>query len=284
MLPNFFILGAQKAGTTSLAKYCEMHPEIFFATPRETSFFTHPHLYSKGVASLEANFFAGWDGETAVGEKTPEYLADASVPALMRDMLGDHLKFIVCLRSPAARANSGYRQNLMLLREDESFERALALEENRIAAGPAHRLTFGYRERGLYARQIRNFQQSFPHFVTTSLFLDFQDLVTRPNMVLSQICEFLGVDFMPAELPHEGVVHLGCQGLVEDEDSLHWQGRTIKNPSAQLQRFARGNEAARQAVTRLSHQEERHLNRELFRDDIRDLEFLLSRSFAHWLD
>lgn len=284
MLPNFFILGAQKAGTTTLAKYCEEHPDIFFSKPRETRFFIDPHLYSKGIAFFEANFFGAWNGETAVGEKTPEYFADPRAPILMRDMLTESLKFVVCLRSPAQRAHAGYRQSLMLLREHEGFERALALEHSRVGASPAHRLAFGYRERGLYARQVRNFQRSFPSFVETSLFLDFQDFLCDPASILRRLCEYLGVEYLPADLPHEGRGDLTSSQVVVDEGAVHWLGKKIKSPSAALQQFARDHQTACRTATRLSRSDELKLNRELFLDDIRELETLLSRRFDHWLD
>jgi predicted acyl esterase len=116
MLPNFLCIGAQKAGTTTLWLLLNQHPDVFLATPRETCFFYDDVLYGGGITSYERNFFREWNGQKAVGEKAP---------ARIKDSLGDKVKLIVTLRSPAKRAHSHFRHNYQQLWEEFSFEDAL---------------------------------------------------------------------------------------------------------------------------------------------------------------
>ena len=58
-LPNFFILGATKAGTTTLHEYLSAHPDIFLSEVKEPQFFCHEDLYKKGMDYYLDRFFAG---------------------------------------------------------------------------------------------------------------------------------------------------------------------------------------------------------------------------------
>ena len=285
MLPNFLVLGAQKAGTTTLARFFELHRSIFIPPQRETQFFIHPHLYSKGIAHYETHFFSAWSGEPVVGEKTPEYLVGQGVTSRIAAMLPHPLKFIVCLRSPAARAHAGYRQNLAMARECLSFEASLDLEPSRVARGTAYLTTFGYAARSMYAHQIRNWISAIPDFREQALFVDFDDLVERQQSVLANVAGFLGVEPLNLEAPlHEGQTSTSKCPLSVEGDAVFWRGRRVNSPSEGLVEFARKNAAARLTATPLSRAEEIALNRKLFHKDIKELEVYISRSFSHWLD
>src|SRR5574337_1635352 len=129
MLPNFLCIGAQKSGTTTLLNQLDRHPDIFMSPARETKFFLLDHLYSQGVTAYEKDFFSDWNGQKAVGEKTPEYLCDPLIPQRIDATLGKSIKFIVTFRSPAQRAYSHYRHNFQQLWENLSFPEAIAQEQ-----------------------------------------------------------------------------------------------------------------------------------------------------------
>ena len=88
MLPNFICVGTQKAGTTTLCRLLEHHPDVFISQPRETRFFFDEERFSRGLVNYEINYFNGWNGEKAVGEKTPEYLLFPEAPKRIHKIKG----------------------------------------------------------------------------------------------------------------------------------------------------------------------------------------------------
>ena len=87
------------------------------APARETGFFYNDAIFNNGLALYETAFFKEWNGQTAVGEKTPEYLPFPGTANRIRETLGPETRLIVVLRNPAQRAHSGWRHNLMMGRE-----------------------------------------------------------------------------------------------------------------------------------------------------------------------
>src|SRR5215471_11117812 len=87
-LPNFFIVGAARSGTTSLDRYLSQHPEIYITPRKETHFFAAdlfpPCFKGPGDERLNrllirdeeqyAQLFAGRTGAKAVGESSAFYL------------------------------------------------------------------------------------------------------------------------------------------------------------------------------------------------------------------
>ena len=74
MLPNFLVVGAQKAATTSLHNYLAVHPDIYLPAQKETKFFVDDERYMRGIDYYEREHFSGWKGESAVGEVDPDYM------------------------------------------------------------------------------------------------------------------------------------------------------------------------------------------------------------------
>src|SRR6188508_1581564 len=116
-LPNFFIVGAPKAGTTSLYYYLKRHPEVFMSPIKEPNFFAYEetikqNLYhkEKGVGTLEEykDLFAEANGRhKAIGEASVSYLFYPPVPERIKQMVPD-AKIIISLRNPVDRALSHY--------------------------------------------------------------------------------------------------------------------------------------------------------------------------------
>jgi len=132
--PNFFILGAPKCGTTSLANWLSEHPAIFMCKPKEPQFFNtdyHSTDRPSSVAAYEALFADADDRHLAVGEASTAYLrSEVAVPAIL-DFAPD-ARFVVCLRNPVEMAVSVYAQLLKTGRElEKSFARAWDLQESR---------------------------------------------------------------------------------------------------------------------------------------------------------
>src|SRR5947209_8592328 len=126
-LPNFLILGAQKAGTTALYAYLRWHPEITGPSFKEVSFFDRH--YARGERWYRAHFPAR--RRPFVGEASPSYLFHPLVPERVARLLPD-ARLVAILRNPVDRAFSHYQHEVSLGREPLSFEEAVAHEEERM--------------------------------------------------------------------------------------------------------------------------------------------------------
>lgn len=133
-LPNFFILGAPKCGTTALSVYLREHPQVFMCTPKEPHYFAEEFPRYRIVERWEdyAALFSGANsGHAAVGEASVFHLyAAGAVPRLLERCPGARL--IVLLRNPIELAAAMHSQ--VLLTRDEtvpSFEKAWRLCEAR---------------------------------------------------------------------------------------------------------------------------------------------------------
>jgi hypothetical protein len=107
--PNFLLLGAQKAASTSMAIQLARHPDVFLAPGKELNFFWPDAEYARGLAYYEAQF-ALWGGQKAVGEATPYLHALAAAPRVAQALPGARL--LVVLREPVARTWSAYRMQV----------------------------------------------------------------------------------------------------------------------------------------------------------------------------
>jgi hypothetical protein len=144
--PNFFIIGAAKAGTSSLYRYIAQHPEVFMSPVKEPHFFSYREraLFSKGPGDDDRvrdatpdvhsylRLFKDVKGEKAIGEASTTYLDSLDAPGRIREF-APNAKIIVMLRNPVDRAYASF----MHLRRDGvetcvAFEAALAQEETRI--------------------------------------------------------------------------------------------------------------------------------------------------------
>jgi sulfotransferase family protein len=192
MLPDFMIIGAQKAGTTSLYRYLSQHPDIAPALRKEIHFFDEH--YNKGPAWYRSFFptLAACNQHLRVtgrrlqtGEATPYYLFHPLVPERVRGLLPG-AKLIVVLRDPVSRAYSHYQHMRSRGREPLSFCEAVEQEPKR-----SHQM-FSYVSRGFYASQIREWLRFFPR--SQFLFLKSEDLHMRPVEALERAGGFLGLN------------------------------------------------------------------------------------------
>ena len=196
-LPDFLVLGAQKAGTTALYAYLRWHPGITGPSWKEVSFFDR-HWW-RGERWYRGQFPLLSRGRL-VGEASPSYLFHPLAPARARAVVPD-ARLVVVLRDPVDRAYSQYQHEVALGREPLSFEDALAAETDR-TRGEVERLIADprafshewwdhtYAERGLYAEQLERWLAVFPRdqlLVVTS-----DELGERPAETYASILSFLG--------------------------------------------------------------------------------------------
>ncbi len=173
--PAFLVIGAQKAGTTSLYAQLCTHPSIGAALRKEVHWFDRSHrrgadyrTYFPTRRDLDQRARATGVGIT--GEATPFLLCHPLAPARVRAMLPD-VRLVVLLRDPVARAVSGYHHAVRHGDEDRPIEVALDPDHTEplgadTDAGwwdgdnPVRRR--GYLERGDYASQLSRWFAEFP--------------------------------------------------------------------------------------------------------------------------
>lgn len=133
--PNFFILGAPKCGTTSLAEWLAEHPNIFMSALKEPHYYNtdHTHRVVKTKDHYSSLFKQVGPEHSVVGEASVWYLySKEAVSQILKDADGKEIKFVVMLRNPVKMAYSLHEQQVFNLNEPETnFEKAWNLEEDR---------------------------------------------------------------------------------------------------------------------------------------------------------
>jgi hypothetical protein len=205
-LPDFLIIGAQKAGTTALYAYLREHPAFAGPPWKEVSFFDRQ--FWRGAAWYRGNFpnrlylrgVRARNGvEPVVGEASPSYLFHPLAPERAAALLPG-ARLIALVRNPVDRALSHYHHEVALGREPLPFEQALEREDERME-GELERLAdpryfshawwnFTYLSRGRYAEQLERWLEFFPR--ERLLVLPSEDLLERPRETYGEVLEFLG--------------------------------------------------------------------------------------------
>lgn len=195
--PNFMIIGAQKSGTSWLAKMIRQHPDVYAPEKKELHFFNLQENYSKGIDWYRTQF-AGRNGEIAVGESTPNYLWQCNnqqeidelgvIPDIAEQVHRHYpdLKLIVSMRDPVDRAVSAYYH---FIRSRKYSPRSRILDVGH---------TNGILTMGYYYRYINEWLKYYPidHF----LFLVYEEDIKKNKLeTLKKTFRFLNVDenFIP---------------------------------------------------------------------------------------
>ncbi len=300
-LPNFLIVGAPKAGTTSLYHYLRQHPQVFMSPLKEPRYFAYVGAKPSGTGPGDAQsssavvtthseyvkLFEGAHGYKASGEASPNYLYSPEAPAEIARMLPD-VRLIAILRNPIDRAYSHF----MHLRRDgretvTDLLEACGMEDDRISRG--WEWSWHYRRAGLYGEQIRRYLENFPadamHIVL------FEDLKENAQETLAGICRFIGVDdqtdikrtkaYNVTGVPRSRRLYAALKYL---ESSHNPVGRSLK---------AIAPRAFRQVLSKKAHSAvlkrprlEPGVRRELlsfFERDILELQDLIGRDLSAWL-
>jgi hypothetical protein len=137
-IPNLFIIGAPKCGTSALAHYLSEHPNVFFSDPKEPFFLSddYPQLKKQhGLHSIENYFslFGKADPQLhlVIAEGSTNYLASHTAIRNAISISPD-AKFIVMLRNPVQVAHAYHMEQIWARNEDErSFEAAWKLQVKR---------------------------------------------------------------------------------------------------------------------------------------------------------
>jgi hypothetical protein len=189
-VPDFFIVGQPKSGTTALYEMLRTHPQVFMPDFKEPRYYAGdlPSRYNERAAGLEPETYADYlslfepaRSDQLAGEASTAYIwskaAAANIAAANPDA-----KIIAILREPASYLRSMHLQLLQIRVEKErSLRRAIALEEERrrgrklpapAANWPAVLL---YTDRVRYVEQLRRYEERFaPEQLLVLIYDDFR--------------------------------------------------------------------------------------------------------------
>jgi hypothetical protein len=214
MLPSVFIVGAPKAGTTSLYHYLKQHPEVFFPETKELNFFSAPDILGQGlyyktriIRKLEAYETLYRDAGNAQirGDASVSYLFYPAVPTKIKEMVPD-ARIIIMLRNPVERAYSHYLMDKKLGYVKASFEDIVSGRSTHKLQGLYYQQ---YVEVGLYADQVQRYLDSFGekqvHIVL------FEDFIKDPLTVFQKVSLFLEIsdEYEPQLDKHNVFSHPG---------------------------------------------------------------------------
>ena len=292
-MPNLFIIGAAKAGTTALYNYLEQHPQIFLSWVKEPMFFSREERYVRGLNWYEKQYFQGAEGYPVRAEATPHYLYwSEKVAPRIKEVYGDNpVKFIVSFRDPVSRAYSWYWNMVREGREGLDFDEALRVEECRLRQkhyelNQRGSMAYGYSAGSRYASLLQPYLELFS---LEDFFFVFQDdLKSHVNETCEEIFEFLEIESSiqinpsnsnPASMPRSRLLHrtLKHRSLFKDFIKPFMPARTRRTLKSKVMR---ANLKESPYVTL-----DRQLAHELrlsYRTEIEQLEKITGRDLSSW--
>ena len=306
-LPNFFIVGAPKSGTTALYEYLSQHPAIYMSPIKEPTFFAPEvvefgpetrRAFERDADALQAyldgpmrerrntgivtdwaqylTLFKHVRDETAVGEASVSYLGSLGAPRAIRQRIPD-AKILMMLRDPTERLFSHYASAYGIGVTDRTF---LQWVDDELAAEATRTPPFGPIWAGRYGQHLQRVLAEFP---VSQVRVDlYDDFVTAPARTVASIFTFLAVDpDWPIDLTTRHNVT-----LVPRWARLQ---RRLRPATRVLRRLQPEGASRIRAWTRVPLRQEPTANErarviELYAPEIRTLEALIRRDLPAWLD
>ncbi len=192
MLPNFLVIGAAKAGTTSLYQYLRQHPQAFMARTKELNFFVEHMNWKRGREWYEQQFRPVRPGVVAVGEASPSYSRYPVLPGVpdrVAALIPD-VRLIYLVRHPIERMRSHYLHQVIIGQEHRPIGEALLTAP-------------GYLVTSQYALQIEQYLRHFP--LERILIVKSEDLRDARIETMRRVYTFLGISgtYVPPGLNRE---------------------------------------------------------------------------------
>jgi hypothetical protein len=295
-LPNLFILGAAKCGTTTFYSHLRDMPDVCLSVPKEPYFFEAE--FDRGLNFYRETYFPHFDGEPVVGEARHANLFLPWVPdRIHRTNPGARL--IVLLRNPIDRAFSHWvhlsnasfdplpfdeairedwkriqnGQRLDTEQEQEEHVRRLAPNERGFGGIGLYRT---YIDRGYYCQQIERYLARFSR--ERMMFILFEELTGHPGQVVTEAVRFLGLDpernrFVRDRWDNPANIPGWARRLYEQLRFYRFAPEFTRKLSRKLLRRIRRAKTRRQTWIWL---------RDHYREHNRRLEELIGRDLSHW--
>lgn len=275
---TFIGIGAQKCASSWLFDILGDHPEASLSEKKELDFFSY--RYEQGYSWYERQF-PDKPGAKAVGEISPSYFNEASVPERARQYSPD-LRILLSLRDPVERALSQHRHQIRIgsiTGPDYRFETALADNPS-------------YIDQGRYATHLSRWLANFPE--NQVLVVLMEDIRKDPEATARKVYEFLGIDpdHRAAALYEKSNPSYAVRSRRTDA-TIQWLRKTVRQlglggiwqalgDSGLRRLYRRMNRKPSEAVVPPVSTEATQQLRELFREEINTLEQMLGRNLQSW--
>ena len=279
--PDFFIVGAPKAGTSSMYSYLQKIPGIFMPSVKEPNFFSRiivpddsknpkPIRDVKKYLSLFKNA-----KKDIIGEASPSYLRDPQAAYLIHDA-NQNAKIIIILRDPVERAYSHYLMGRRLSNYNLTFKEIITMKisdiQNKIIPGEAV-LTGGF-----YAEQVKRYLDVFGKEQIKILI--FEEFIKDAKGTVEEILRFLGLnqklDNFVAEVHNPFGVARGSVAQFIFRDS-RIKGMVEKVLSPGQRRALREKLLIKKQTKPKINPEDKKLLGEFYYDDVQKLQQILGR-------
>jgi Sulfotransferase family len=201
-VPDFFVVGHAKSGTTALYAMLSQHPQLFLGIKEPRYFATELHFRDrpgdtpKTLADYKA-WFAAAAPDQLVGDVSPDYLWSEHAPRLIAEAQ-PQARIVAILREPASFLHSLHRQWLRHYVETESdFRKAIELEQPRREGREIPPDTYWpkglfYTEHARYLQQLRRYHELFGR--ERVLVLVYDDYRRDNEATVRSVLRFLQVD------------------------------------------------------------------------------------------
>ena len=213
-LPDFIVVGATKAATTSLDQYLALHPQIHMARPKEPRYFVEGVIGSTSHRGLEWYRSLFQSERTMCGETSPQYTywpTRTGVAARIQEVI-PHCRLIYLVREPWSRLKSHYFMKLRTGRTADNLA-------THLSAAPQ------VRDASCYGTQLAELMRYFPR--DQILVVESARLQRKSREALREVFRFLCVDpnFDTPGFDHQYHVR-------QDQSALSPTGMRLLNSSA----------------------------------------------------
>ena len=297
-IPEFFIIGAPKCGTTGVYSYLRSRPDIFMPQLKEPHYFSFDLPGRRDVVDERyyLELFASAPKAAKLGEASASYLfSQVAISEIMK--INPEARMIAMLRNPIDTAYSFHSERLFNLSENiEDFKVAWNLQDSRLQTDKISKFCrepklLQYRKVCSFSKQIERFFDIVPE--KQRLVCIFEDFKKKPREIYLSILSFL-------DIPDDGRRHfpaVNTSKALRSRRLAEWD-RSLRSSPGSWYRIADGMGAAiglrpskiirrlnakRQARSQLEPCFRRQLADE-FATDVRKLERLLKRRLDCWQD
>ena len=284
---DFFIVGAPKAGTTSLYHYLNEHSEIEMSSQKEPDFFSDQSLqkkklyYDKNRIDTLEKYNSLFEREDVIlrGDSSVSYLFYEDVPHKIITYNPD-AKIIIMLRNPIDRAFSHYLMDYSLGLISESFETIIQKQSKHKNANLFYQQYIQVSE---YSKQIKRYLEVFSK--DNIHFIDYEDFKNDTSDVVNSVFLFLGVndDFQPYLKKKYNTYTAPKNSLIRYVYSFVAFRKMVANIlSKNLTKTIRNLFFTSDKKPQLSELTRNFLKKH-FESDVRELSELLNKDFTKWI-
>ena len=246
---NFFLIGAPKAGTTSIDRLLRKHPQVYLSPIKEPCHFcsdindqiraesgrqasinlatyldagcpkiVHQHLVERPEDYAKL-FSEAQESDTLIGECSTYYLSSKVAPKALYAYNPD-AKIVAIIRDPISRIHSHYNMDLRTGLKSGDLASHVRQE---ILLGPLANYSScrNYLDACRYTEQIERWKTTFG--VNRVLVLIFEELIRDPDVVLDQLYNFLGLD------PKNAIKELSVENSGGVQSRFGWVDRNLYN-------------------------------------------------------